>query len=85
VDQLLVLLQLAVVEKRLPTEVAHERLLHAVNQHVGLQSPGTREALSTFITPETETKNRLGFSFVREYIDLLFFTSYHHDQEIIMH
>lgn len=52
VDQLLVLLQLAVVEKRLPAEVAHERLLRAVNQHVGLQSPGAREPLSTFITPE---------------------------------
>lgn len=52
VDQLLVLLQLTVVEKRLPTEVAHERLLHTVNQHVCLQSPGTCEALSAFITPE---------------------------------
>lgn len=51
-DQLLVLLQLTVVEKCLSTAVAHERLLHAVNQHVGLQSPGTREALSTLITPE---------------------------------
>lgn len=31
VDQLLVLLQLTVVEKRLTAEVAHERLLHTVN------------------------------------------------------
>ncbi len=51
-DQLLVLLQLTVVEKRLPTEVAHEWLLCTMNQHVGLQSPGPCEPLSTFITPE---------------------------------
>lgn len=53
VDELLVLLQLTVVEKRLSAEVAHERLLHTVNQHVGLQSPRTCEALSTLITPGT--------------------------------
>lgn len=58
-DQLLVLLQLTVVEKRLPTQVTHEWLLHAVDQHVGLQGPGPREALATFITPEG-TKNTHG-------------------------
>lgn len=52
VDELLVLLQLTVVEERLPTQVAHERLLHTVNQHVSLQSPRTCEALATLITPE---------------------------------
>lgn len=36
VHQLLVLLQLTVVEKCLPTEVTHERLLRTVDQHVGL-------------------------------------------------
>lgn len=41
VHQLLVLLQLAVVEKRLPTEVTHERLLNAVDEHVRLQCPGS--------------------------------------------
>lgn len=56
VDQLLVLLQLAVVEKRLPAEVAHERLLHTVHQHVSLQSPGPCKAFSTFITPETQDR-----------------------------
>lgn len=50
--QLLVFLQLTVVEKCLPTEVAHEGFLHTMDQHVGLQSPGTCEPLSTFITPE---------------------------------
>lgn len=59
VDKLLVLLQLAVVEKGLSTEVTHEGFLHAVNQHVCLQSPGTREALSTFITPKSGTNNVL--------------------------
>lgn len=53
VDELLVFLQLAVVEKRLSTEVTHERLLCTMDQHVGLQSPRSREALATFITPET--------------------------------
>lgn len=54
VDQLLVLLQLAVVEERLPTQVAHERFLHTVDQHVCLQSPGSCEALSTPVTPEEQ-------------------------------
>lgn len=35
-NQLLVLLQLTVVEKRLPTQVAHEWFFHTVNQHVSL-------------------------------------------------
>lgn len=52
VNQLLVLLQLAVVEERLSAQVAHERLCHAVNKHVSLQSPGPREAFATLITPE---------------------------------
>lgn len=52
VNQLLVFLQLTVVEKGLPAEVAHEGLLCTVDQHVGLQSPGSREALAAFITPE---------------------------------
>lgn len=51
VDEPLVLLQLTVIKKRLPTQVAHKSLLHTVNLHVGLQSPGTREALSTCVTP----------------------------------
>lgn len=59
VHQLLVLLQLTVVEKRLPTEVTHEWLLCTVDQHVGLQSPGACEALPTFITPVTRQKDRL--------------------------
>lgn len=53
VNKLLVFLQLTVVEEGLPTEVAHEGLLCAVDQHVGLQSPRSREALATFVTPET--------------------------------
>lgn len=67
VDQLLVLLQLTVVEEGLPAEVAHERLLRAVNQHVSLQSPGACEPLATFITPEKVT---LG-----EFLPLLLFIS----------
>lgn len=54
--QLLVFLQLAVVEEGLPAQVAHERLLHAVDQHVVLQSPGPREALSTLVTPKEEAQ-----------------------------
>ena len=57
-SDLLVLLQLTVVEKRLPTQVAHEGLLHAVNQHVSLQSPGPRKAFITLITPEEEEERR---------------------------
>lgn len=56
VNQLLVLLQLTVVEKCLPTQITHEWLFHTVNQHVGLQSPGPSEALPTLITPETQTE-----------------------------
>lgn len=56
VNELLVLLQLTVVEEGLPAEVAHEGLLHTVDQHVGLQSPRSREALAAFITPETGDK-----------------------------
>lgn len=55
VNKLLVLLQLTVVEEGLPAEVAHEGLLRTMDQHVGLQSPRSREALATFITPETRT------------------------------
>lgn len=62
VDQLLVLLQLTVVEKRLPAEVAHEGFLHAVNQHVSLQSPRPRKALPAFITPETKEKKQKGLN-----------------------
>lgn len=36
VNQLLVFLQLTVVEKCLPAQITHERLLHSVNQHVSL-------------------------------------------------
>lgn len=39
VHQVLVLLQLAVVEKGLAAQVAHEPLLRTVNQHVGFQGP----------------------------------------------
>lgn len=55
VNKLLVLLQLTVVEEGLPAEVAHEGLLRSMDQHVGLQSPRSREALAAFITPETRT------------------------------
>lgn len=51
VNYLLVLLQLAVVEEGLTTQVAHKGLLHAMNQHVGLQSPGPRKTFTTLITP----------------------------------
>lgn len=51
-NHLLVFLQLTVVEERLPTHVAHERLLHTVNQHVGLQGPRPCKRLPTLITPE---------------------------------
>lgn len=71
VHQLLVLLQLTVVEKRLPTEVAHERLLCTVDQHVGLQSPRAREALATFITPETRQEQRTGWNGDQLYLMLL--------------
>lgn len=57
VGQLLVFLQLAVVEEGLPAQVAHEGLLGAVDQHVGLQGPGPREALATLITPETRRQD----------------------------
>lgn len=57
VNQLLVFLQLTVVEKRLPAQITHERLLHTVDQHVGLQSPGPCKPLPTFITPERERAN----------------------------
>lgn len=53
VNELLVFLQLAVVEEGLPAEVAHEGLLCAVDQHVGLQGPRPREALAARLTPET--------------------------------
>lgn len=53
VNELLVFLQLTVVEEGLPAEVAHEGLLCAVDQHVGLQGPRPREALAAFVTPET--------------------------------
>lgn len=56
VDELLVLLKLTIVEERLSTQVAHERLLHTVNQHVSLQSPRACEALATLITPEMTEK-----------------------------
>lgn len=52
VHQLLVLLQLAVVEEGLAAQVAHEPLLRAVHQHVGLQGPRSREAFATFVAPE---------------------------------
>lgn len=52
-DNLLVFLQLTVVEKGLSTEVAHEWLLCTMDQHVGLQSPRSCEALITLIAPET--------------------------------
>lgn len=52
VNNLLVFLQLTVVEKGLSTEVAHERLLCTMDQHVGLQSPRSCKALTTFIAPE---------------------------------
>lgn len=57
VDQLLVFLQLTIVEKRLPTQITHEWLFHAMNQHMALQSPGAREALTTFITPGGRKRN----------------------------
>lgn len=53
VNNLLVFLQLTVVEKGLSTEVTHEWLLCAMDQHVGLQSPRSCKALITFIAPET--------------------------------
>lgn len=59
VNELLVFLQLTVVEEGLPAEVAHEGLLCTVDQHVGLQSPRSREALAAFVTPETSREETL--------------------------
>lgn len=46
----LVLLQVAVVEKRLPTKVTHERFGGAVKEHVRLQLVVLDEALATDLT-----------------------------------
>lgn len=51
VRHLLMLQEFRVVEKCLPTQVAHEQFLGAMSEHVGLQCPASRELFPALLAP----------------------------------